>query len=497
MDLALQFTEITGYEAADDLIVTHEESMETAIPEYCPDLARIVDAVGQVNIREKNVSDGRLHIGGAIRVTVLYTSEESAGLRSLTLSIPFNCAVEDKRRCETICVQSRLLLLETKPLGARKLYVRVLPEFRVGGYRKWTRRICTGASESAGLQLRCERATLPLMSRVWERDFPFAQEIPPESGESVAEDLLMDRAFARITACQHFGNKLVIKGEAVLSVLYRAEGQRLCSREVTLPFSQIMEGEDLPEETELSCTVRILEQEVHPVRTENGNGFGVTMRIGVLICAFEEREIEYVADMYSTRCALETVREPITFATAQPPEEVRCTASQRLEGAGSFVYLTEAEPTVPEITAEDGGCQASASVRLRVLYLDESGAPVTAERTCEISAPLRRTPSALQLSVEPETWQRAGGACELRLPVCFSLRRADEKSITAVDTATEQGELDRAAMPSLILRRLRDGETLWDVAKQCRTEQQAIIAANELESGADLTDVMLLIPKIR
>ncbi|MBO4854578.1 MAG: DUF3794 domain-containing protein [Oscillospiraceae bacterium] len=497
MELALKFADITGYEAAGDLIVTHEESMETAIPEYCPDLARIVDTVGQVNIREKNLSDGRLNIGGTIRVTVLYTSEESAGLRSLTLSVPFSCGVEDKRQCESVCVDSRLLLLEVKPLGTRKLYVRVLPEFRVRGYRKWTQCICTGASDSAGLQLRCESVTLPLMSRVWEREFPFAQEIPPESGESAPEDLLMDRTFLRVTACQHFGSKLVVKGEAVLSILYRAEGQRLCSREVTLPFSQIMEGEELPEETELSCTARILDREVHQVRTENGNGFGVTMRIGVVICAFEQREVEYVSDLYSTRCSLDAVRQPVTFVTAQLPDETRCNVSQHLEDAGSFVYLTAAEAAVPEVATEGGSSTARTSVRLRVLYIDESGAPVTAERTCEISAQLRQTPSAAQIAVEPETWQRAGGAYDLHLPVTFCLRHAGEESVTAVSSVNEQGEVDRAAMPSLILRRLRDGETLWDVAKQCRTQQQAIIAANELEQGADLNDIMLLIPKMR
>ena len=62
---------------------------------------------------------------------------------------------------------------------------------------------------------------------------------------------------------------------------------------------------------------------------------------------------------------------------------------------------------------------------------------------------------------------------------------------------TTAEEIDRATMPSLVLRRLREGETLWDVAKQCKTEEQAILAANELESGTETTDMLLLIPKVR
>ena len=71
--------------------------METAIPEYCPDMARIVDTVGQLKLREKKLSGGRLILTGAVRVTVLYTSGESAGLRSLVLTVPFTCQIDDER----------------------------------------------------------------------------------------------------------------------------------------------------------------------------------------------------------------------------------------------------------------------------------------------------------------------------------------------------------------------------------------------------------------
>ena len=178
MDLELTFEEITGFEPTGDLVVTHEESMETAIPEYCPDLARIVDSVGQVRLREKTLTDGKLTIGGNIRVTVLYTSEENPGLRSLTLSVPFSCKVEDKRDCQAIRVDSRLLLLEAKMLGARKLYVRALPEFRVKGYRRAVRRLCTGVRDDTALQMRRDQALLNVMTDVWEREFNVAQEIP-------------------------------------------------------------------------------------------------------------------------------------------------------------------------------------------------------------------------------------------------------------------------------------------------------------------------------
>ena len=53
MELGLRFTELTCWEKTGHVTVTHEETMETAIAEYCPDMTRIVTACGQVLIRER------------------------------------------------------------------------------------------------------------------------------------------------------------------------------------------------------------------------------------------------------------------------------------------------------------------------------------------------------------------------------------------------------------------------------------------------------------
>ena len=81
MELGLHFTELTCCEQTGRLVMSHEETMETAIAEYCPDMTRIVSVCGQLQIRERTALEGRVTATGTVRVTVLYTSEESAGLR--------------------------------------------------------------------------------------------------------------------------------------------------------------------------------------------------------------------------------------------------------------------------------------------------------------------------------------------------------------------------------------------------------------------------------
>ena len=63
--------------------------------------------------------------------------------------------------------------------------------------------------------------------------------------------------------------------------------------------------------------------------------------------------------------------------------------------------------------------------------------------------------------------------------------------------AEECGKKDEN-VPSLVLRAMKQGERLWDIAKLYRTTVEAILAANELkEESAAVIGKLLLIPRRR
>ena len=66
-------------------------------------------------------------------------------------------------------------------------------------------------------------------------------------------------------------------------------------------------------------------------------------------------------------------------------------------------------------------------------------------------------------------------------------------TVTAVQAVPEREEGRR---PSLVMRRLAADETLWDAAKQYRTDEELIRAVNQLTEG-EVPDKMLLIPRMR
>ena len=89
MELEWKKTCLDAYEAGGELTLTQEETAETIVPDYCPDIARIIGTAGRVELHSREIRDGRGAVSGAVRVTVLYAPDGEGGVRTLDFAMPF------------------------------------------------------------------------------------------------------------------------------------------------------------------------------------------------------------------------------------------------------------------------------------------------------------------------------------------------------------------------------------------------------------------------
>lgn len=499
MELGLQFEDIFCYESTAGITSAHEESLETAIPEYCPDITRIVDVVGRLIIREKLLSEDRCTISGSVKVTILYTSEEVIGLRSLTMSVPFSSVLDDRAldRCGTVCVNGRVLLAEARAVTSRKVYIKVLPEITVVGYRAVKRRLCCSVQEENSIRNRYCNADVSLLTAISEKGFSFTNDAMLED-RAVPEDILMHRMRPAILSTQRLGNKLMVKGEMWFWVLYRGEGQTLHQYDAVLPFSQILDVAELPEDAEYQLCPQLEECDVRILRTDGSNGFGLTVRVNICIFAYQNRTLHYIADLYSTHFDTEVERQEIIFPLMAPVQTAQQEAQLRLEleGREPFISVTDADCSSAEVLPAENGVTLRTTLHVRLLYLDESGTPVSTERTAEVCAAAKKADGPVTVYCSAVLLQFTGGACQVRIPVHFLLGCTGEETLSGITSVT-LNEAKPSDGPSLILCRMGTSETLWDIAKRYQTDEEAIRNANHLEGDGTMGNCMLLIPKVR
>lgn len=489
MDLGLQFEEITCFEALESQAVSREETLETAIAEYCPDLGRIVDAVGRIAIRERIMAEDRYTVAGSVQVTVFYTSEEMPGVKSLQLAVPFSCRLEERglQSCQTVCAMGRVLMLEAKAVTPRRIYVRVLPEITAIGFRQVHQQLCTGTEDNPSIRVRRDEVTLPLLTAVTEQEFVFTGEASADG--PMPEELLDYRICPRVTSQQRVGSKLMVRGVVWFSALFRSGEALLNSFETELPFSQVAELEHFSEESQTVIAITVGECDVHPVRGDETGGFGVTAHLHLCIRGYEERRLSYVSDLYSTRCTARVEQQGIDFPVMEPPREMVQETVCRQDT--SFAYVTEVECSRVLSTMQECQTTLRTESRLRLICRDENGTPMAAEQSQEVTLTANGsvTDASAQCGI---TSVQCGSDCQIRVPVCFTLENRALQTIRAVTAAEVLEDQPISCGANLILRRLHPDETLWDVAKQYHTDEEAIRQAN----GAT-DEGMLLIPRVR
>lgn len=487
-----------------------ETMRENIVPDSCGDIARIVETTGTVCLTGRELTgDGRFCASGSVEASVLYIPEKEEGPRSLHFQIPFQCYGEGlgDAACESLDIRGELHSIDTRVLNPRKVLTRANLTLYPTGCRHVTLSVCTDVAEDGaeGIQLLRERKQARIAVGVREKEFTFGEELPLSQGRGGAEEILSTRVDIQGTDSKLIGSKLVVKGLIAAAVLYREKDGRLNLLQQELPFSQILEGSGFDEDCESEAAYRLLGVECHP-GSESAPDDMYTLTLTVSLCTrvtvWRKAEIEFIADLYGTAVPVGCQMEELTI-NEDSQQAVRRQNVRELLETGVAVKA------VLDTSVGCGGASLSGGewripVWARCLYVDESDAlgSVSREFTVALPAELEGEEPVCEgeaacrgdviANIMPE-------GVELRFPIECTVSTSSRRRYLCVSGAeTEEEPEEKEPAPSLILRKLGAGETLWSVAKQYRATREGILAVNELADESQITaDRLLLIPRAR
>ena len=510
MELQLKKTTLDHYESSGEVTLTQEETTEVIVPDYCPDIARIITADGKVCIHSRELRDGKAAVTGTVRVTVLYTPDGESGIRTLEFAMPFT--VESDNRVLADCVfleaDTRPEFLESRMLNPRKVFTHCKLVTRLTGYQKAPLCFSTDleAEDRLCVEKRQEQQRITLLTHIAEKDFTFTEEMNLSPGRAGAAELLNSQVCGSVTESKIVGSKLIFKGVFSISLLYRSVDGKYDTTSSDLPFSQIMEIEGAAEGCTPSLRLQLTGSDLQIDGDDaEGRQIAVTLYLHATALLREEQDVTLLNDLYSTSYETAYEAAPLSVTGFFETFTRRHTVREVLEigvVADSILSLTASCGAV-SVSREGETTVLRTEVNVRALYLDEGGVPLMAERSFDINSQLE-LPEDCKVSASaacPEEIQGSLGdrGIEVRFPVDFraeAVSRLKKVCITSAKLDTESPK-DSVGTPSLVLRCLGKQESAWDLAKKYNTTIAMILAANQLEDGEIPREELLLIPRKR
>ena len=495
MDAKLISAEYECYDKLYSHKSTKEETRDAVVPDTMPDIAEVLCCVGSLLIRSKDVSDGRVRLEANIPACVIYRSEEG-GLDTVNVAVPVFFSLEDeaiKEGCPA-SAELKLIKLEARTLNPRKIMVKAEIGISLEVYSKGVLAVAERIAGDEPVHCRCEKHSLSLVTSVCEKSFALSDDLSlPPAAEGVQEIIIAD------TECcaddiKTVGSKIIVKGRIKSRLIMLTPAFELCHLEPITEFSQIIElGGECPEGL---CSICLLPSGAYcqPVSPERDR-LSLEYHIVAQVVYRSAVEISCLDRAYSNSFDIECVytRRSVN----------RCVSLGTVRESSRCLFESEAKDVLYSFcTAGSAAINGEkAVVPLDVRVICSGGDRIWSEKhSTELSFRLPCGGEGLSLNnteIKDFALLPVPGGVELRLEAAAELSCEEQKELQSISSVSydEESPIDNTGKPSLVLVRIKEGDELWNLAKENCSSVEAIEAANGISGLTESVGRLILIPK--
>lgn len=493
---------------------TTEQSIEGEflLPDYCPDIARILKCSGSAKILTKTVTSSGIMVGGTVTVTLLYLDHDDGRIRSYQTMTGFTKEIAAREPiCDgDICVLCGVDYLNCRLITPRKFDIHGAVSIRVTVFCNESPQLPCASAEPH-IQLKTEEISNTRVLSVTERSVTINQEIEATDSLAGIRNVLRSEATPIFRECRTVTGKAIVKGDLILRILFDDDRGQIKNYETTLAFSQIMDAAGAEEDC--ICDVKT---ELHALelRTRTGmdgecKSLSLSATVAIRMTVSRTKKETVITDAYSTQ--YEIIPEMGEFLLRERFQTLNesFAVSQRVDfpETVSEILDSHSEIRYQHCRMEEGMLIVTALMNCELLAINGEGSPLYLEKSFEFSQkfqlesdaenePLELDPQmfclATAFTINGETGVDLRSEIQIFSPVFRLHSRTVLRNIG--ENSELKKEIDRNI--SLVVYFAHSGETVWDIARRYNTSSEAIRSSNALRQERLDNDQMLMIPVI-
>jgi len=488
----------------------HSLDVDITLPDYCPDIQRILKCNVSANVNTVQNISGRVTADVNAVVRLVYIGENGK-ISGYEQSYPIQKYIESIKIQNTSAVNVNVCIdyVNCRAVNPRRTDIKAMLTFIFKAINKIEDKILCDA-DGAGIQTIKEDYNFASLSGMCEKIFSMNEVIEiPEQKNSVAQ-IINVCPYAMINETKIINNKVLIKGDCSVKISYISDNDEIIDCiEHSMPISQIIETDGLNENNVCNITVNVCSCEAVAKSDSSGNMrlIDLNARINAFVTSFEEIPVSLISDAYSTEYNTNNIYKNIEINEYQ--EKVNSTFTNKvvLESIGVSVDSVVAvwcSDLKCNFISKNKGLLISGTYQANVLYRDSEGKTDIVQKivdyeyiagsdykseniSCFCSAQI----TACSCSVTGDS------RLELKAEIYISgiiLSKNNKRYISSISLSDETFKKNKTY--ALTIYFCNDGEDVWDIARKYNTTVDAIMNENELTERIIHKSKMMLIPAI-
>lgn len=492
-----------------DTVAEQSADVDFTLPDYCPDIEKILKCTLTPKIFNRSISGGQLQVEGASIVRVLYCDSIKKNIRCCEQNVPFSASFSLKSTPEQylILTSTKSEYINCRALsprrlvihGAFSLYAKVISKGGVNLY-------CSG--EDANLEVKNEKVSCAALTAFCQEQFTVSEEIAVTNKPAI-ESILRDSVRANVTECKTIPNKIMINGEINLKMLYLAnldsgETEQL---DYLLPFSQVIDCDGVDDTTENNIKLSVLSYDIRLKSDPLSESplISLDVKLAVTETGYKNSEETIITDAYSTEYLSELLSEQTSLISeiAQVKDTIMNKSTVTVDNSkiSKIVDIYNEYCTVTPVMSENK-VTLNGKANVCILALDSENIPMYIERTidfehecqnvsCNNLMDLCAEVSSISFRLADDTTVEIRAEIKVCATVCAKNTYNCITSVTGYDD--KPIVKDNCA---LIIYYGKKGENMWDIAKRYNTRMDLLLQENSNTGDTLESTQMLLIPTV-
>lgn len=481
-----------------DTEVTQTAEHDFILPDYCPDIFRVLRCCIIPGVSSTGINGNRLTFDLNVTIRVLYRGEASSGISCIEQSFDFSKTVD--LPTDTInpgvSVTPEVEYVNCRVVNPRRLDVRgsVVCSVKVTGERAAD---AVTDAFGAGIQLKKTPIVYPAKRLVSAKRITVIEELELAAGKPAFGTLLRSSAIVKKGENKMIPGKLITKGEAEINLLYLPRDNPNGVPEAmrfSIPFSQIIDIDGLEDGFETDIDITAAKCVVMPKGGESESlECELVLLVGITAVKYETGE--FVCDAYSTLYESECV--PLEASSAFESRQLKADVSAECNMTCSDGELAKVydmwcdKTTVSSRFDEAKGCVVIyGSASLCLLGRLNDGTAVYAEKECAFERQIESLTSPADMRVTCEsadcsyTLAESGSvSAKAQLDLCIRTAAGGADGLLSEIKvfADRPKQVDKRCAVKICYS--ESGDSLWDIAKKYSTGAQAIEEENPPEEA--------------
>lgn len=503
MDLAKKYIHMNREKGKAVTQITLDDDFN--VPDMKPDLIRIILDKGELKLDETTITQDHVWLKGVLKFSLLYRSDQEEGkINTMNGEIPFqeSLAIDGANEYDTAKLKWEMEDLSIGIINSRKLSVKALVVLKAVIDEIYDEELITGVDQEGGVQILGQTLTAMELFLSKKDTFRFKEEILLPSNKPNIRQILWKSVQLRGVETRLMDQQMNIKGEALVFVLYEGEDEEehLQWMETALPFSGVIDCNGATEDmvSDITYDVSVLELEAKPDYDGEERMLHLELVLDLEIQIFTEEETQIVADLYAVNEKLTPVYQDTVFEKLLLKNSSKCKVSEKMSIDKNQepilqICASEGYAVAEQSEIVDGGIQVEGTLQVTILYVTaDDRMPIASIKDIMPFHYLIEVPGIhkgcryhLQTGLDQLTTVMSDSAqVEVKAVLnlnCIVFEQQEVKKITEVEQAPLNME-ELQESPGIIGYIVKEGDQLWDIAKENYTTISEIVKTNQLSS---------------